>query len=73
MDSLVLATLLLKTMKAFLRKEPLQDQVVIVYRKIETFEGSWEIGYLFAKKECFDEIKQTKMELKYQQSLRKLI
>jgi hypothetical protein len=62
MDSLVFgyyANIIKDEYESFLRKEPLQDQAVIAYRKIETFEGSekGKSNIHFAK-ECFDEIKQ---------------
>lgn len=62
MDSLVFgyyANIIKDEYESLLRKEPLQDQAVIAYRKIETFEGSekGKSNIHFAK-ECFDEIKE---------------
>lgn len=62
MDSLVFgyyANLIKDQYESLLRKEPLQDQAVIAYRKIETFKGSekGKSNIHFAK-ECFDEIKE---------------
>ena len=62
MDSLVFgyyANLIKDEYESLLRKEPLQDQAVIAYRKIETFKdsGKGKSNIHFAK-ECFDEIKE---------------
>lgn len=62
MDSLVFgyyANIIKEGYESLLRKEPLQDQAVIAYRKIETFKGSekGKSNIHFAK-ECFDEIKK---------------
>lgn len=61
MDALVYgyyASILRDKYENLLRKEPLQDQAVIAYRKIETSQGSGigKSNIHFAK-ECFDEIK----------------
>lgn len=61
MDALVYgyyASILREKYEDLLKKEPLQDEAVIAYRKIETFEGSGigKSNIHFAK-ECFDEIK----------------
>ncbi|MDO8315904.1 MAG: reverse transcriptase domain-containing protein [Flavobacterium sp.] len=62
MDSLVFgyyANILKEGYESLLLNEPLQDQAVIAYRKIETFKGSekGKSNIHFAK-ECFDEIKK---------------
>ncbi|MBC5838651.1 reverse transcriptase domain-containing protein [Flavobacterium muglaense] len=62
MDSLVFgyyADIIKEGYEKLLGKEPLQDQAVIAYRKIETFKGSekGKSNIHFAK-ECFDEIKE---------------
>lgn len=62
MDSLVFgyyANIIKVAYENLLCKEPLQDQAVIAYRKIETFNGSakGKSNIHFAK-ECFDEIKK---------------
>lgn len=61
MDALVYgyyAEILRDKYEKLLKKEPLQDNAVIAYRKIETFKGSGigKSNIHFAK-ECFDEIK----------------
>lgn len=61
MDALVYgyyANILRDKYENLLKEEPLQDEAVIAYRKIETFEGSGigKSNIHFAK-ECFDEIK----------------
>ncbi|OXB04431.1 reverse transcriptase domain-containing protein [Flavobacterium pectinovorum] len=61
MDALVYgyyASILRDKYEKLLKNEPLQDEAVIAYRKIETFEGSGigKSNIHFAK-ECFDEIK----------------
>ena len=61
MDALVYgyyANLLKESYENLLREEPLQNEAVIAYRKIETFKGSGigKSNIHFAK-ECFDEIK----------------
>lgn len=62
MDSLVYgyyANLLRERYEKLLKVEPLQDEAVIAYRKIETFEGS-NIGKsnIHFAKECFEEIRK---------------
>ncbi len=62
MDSLVFgyyAHIIKEVYESLLQKEPFQDQAVIAYRKIETFEGSGngKSNIHFAK-ECFEEIKR---------------
>lgn len=61
MDALIYgyyADILREKYENLLRKEPLQDESVIAYRKIETFKGSGtgKSNIHFAK-ECFEEIK----------------
>ncbi len=62
MDSLVFghyANLIKDEYESLLRKEPLQDQAVIAYRKIETLNGSGKgKSNIHFAKECFDEIKK---------------
>lgn len=62
MDSLVFgyyADKIKEGYESLLRKEPLQDQAVIAYRKIETFDGSQKgKSNIHFAKECFDEIKK---------------
>lgn len=62
MDSLVFgyyANIIKEGYESLLVNEPLQDEAVIAYRKIETFKGSekGKSNIHFAK-ECFDEIKE---------------
>lgn len=62
MDALVYgyyADILRNKYEKLLKKEPLQDEAVIAYRKIETFENSG-IGRsnIHFARECFDEIKE---------------
>jgi hypothetical protein len=62
MDSLVFgyyADIIKEGYENLLCKEPLQDQAVIAYRKIETFKGSGKgKSNIHFAKECFDEIKK---------------
>lgn len=62
MDSVVFgyyANLIKEAYENLLCKEPLQDQAVIAYRKIETFNGSGKgKSNIHFAKECFDEIKK---------------
>lgn len=49
--------------ESLLSKEPLQDQAVIAYRKIETFDGSQKgKSNIHFAKECFDEIKKRTLD-----------
>lgn len=66
MDSLVFgyyANIIKEGYEKLLSKEPLQDQAVIAYRKIETFKGSQKgKSNIHFAKECFDEIKKRTLD-----------
>lgn len=66
MDSLIFgyyADLIKSKYESLLKNEPLQDQAIIAYRKIDTFEGSekGKSNIHFAN-ECFDEIKKRTLD-----------